>query len=291
MRWTPSERTDIEDRRGMSGGMMRRGAPLGIGGLLILLVLSYVTGQDFLSLLGTGDGQVVSEPSAPGGPVQSTPEEERVVDFVNVVLKDGQDVWNQLLGNRYERTTLVLFRQGVESACGFAESASGPFYCPADQKVYLDVSFFEELDRRFGAPGDFAQAYVVTHELGHHIQALLGTNRSVHQLQQQSSPEDANALSVRLELQADCFAGVWGHATAQSGRPANAPALDPDDVEEGLRAAAAIGDDRLQKMSGRGIRPEGFTHGSSQQRVSWLKRGLESGDPRACDTFGRGGTE
>jgi predicted metalloprotease len=292
MRWTPSERTDIEDRRGMGGGMMRRGAPLGIGGLLILLVLSYLTGQDFLSLLGSDPGQVVSQPSTtPTGEVKSTPEEERVVDFVNVVLKDAQSLWSQLLQGRYGRTTLVLFRQGVESGCGFAESASGPFYCPADQKVYLDVSFFEELDRRFGAPGDFAQAYVVTHELGHHVQTLLGTNRRVQQLQQQSREEEANALSVRLELQADCYAGVWGHSTAQPGRSANAPALDPDDVEEGLRAAAAIGDDRLQKASGRGVRPESFTHGSSQQRVSWLKRGLDTGDPNQCDTFGRGGTD
>jgi predicted metalloprotease len=289
MRWTPQEQTDIEDRRGQ-GGMMRRGAPLGIGGLLILLVLSYVTGTDFLSLLGSDAGQVASGPSsAPSGELQTTPQEEEIVKFMNVVMRDAQATWGQLLGTRYQRTVLVLFRQGTESGCGVADSGTGPFYCPADQKVYLDLSFFEELDRRFGAPGDFAQAYVVAHELGHHVQTLLGTNSRVQQLQQ-SRPDQANELSVRLELQADCFAGVWGHATAQPGRPAGAPTLDPDDVDEGLRAAAAIGDDRLQKESGRGIRPESFTHGSSQQRVSWLKRGLESGDPRTCDTFGGGGT-
>jgi predicted metalloprotease len=290
MRWSPEQRTDIEDRRA-GGGMIRRGAPIGIGGLLVLLVLSYLTGQDFLSLLGDGGGQVVSQPSgAPAGELQTSPEEERVVDFVNVVMRDAQAAWSQSLGNRYERTTVVLFRQGVESGCGFAESSTGPFYCPADRKIYLDLSFFAELDRRFGAPGDFAQAYVVAHELGHHVQTLLGTNGRVQQLQQ-ARPEQANALSVRLELQADCYAGVWGHATMQAGRPANAPALDPDDVEEGLRAAAAIGDDRLQKLSGRGVRPEGFTHGSSEQRVSWLRRGLQSGDPNTCDTFGGGSTD
>jgi uncharacterized protein len=287
MRWTPQERTDIEDRR--AGGMVRRGAPIGIGGLLVLLVLSYLTGQDFLSLLG-GGGQVVSQPSgAPAGELQTSPAEERIVDFVNVVSRDAQAAWERMLGNRYERTTVVLFRQGVESGCGFAESSTGPFYCPADRKVYLDLSFFAELDRRFGAPGDFAQAYVVTHELGHHVQTLLGTNARVQQLQQ-TRPAEANALSVRLELQADCYAGVWGHATAQPGRAADAPTMEANDVEEGLRAAAAIGDDRLQGMSGRGARPESFTHGSSEQRVQWLRRGLESGDPRVCDTFGSGST-
>jgi predicted metalloprotease len=289
MRWSERQDRDIEDRRAQ-GGMMRRGAPLGIGGLLILLVLSYVTGQDFLSLLGGEAGQIAPQPSgAPTGELQTTPQEERARKFVNVVFGDAQDTWTQVLGGRYQRSTLVLFRDGTESGCGVADSATGPFYCPADQKVYLDLSFFEELSTRFGAPGEFAQAYVIAHELGHHVQALLGTNRRVHELQQ-TRPDQANALSVRLELQADCYAGVWGHATAQAGRPADAPALEPNDAEAGLRAAAAIGDDRLQRMSGRGIRPESFTHGSSEQRVSWLKRGLETGDPRNCDTFGGGST-
>jgi uncharacterized protein len=290
MRWTPGDRSDIEDRRA-AGGMIRRGAPIGIGGLLILLVLSYLTGQDFLSLLGPAT-QISAPPSSGDSPgqLQTTPEEERLVDFMGAVLRDAQEVWARHLSGRYDRTTLVLFRNAVESACGFAESATGPFYCPADRKIYLDLSFFAELDRRFGAPGDFAQAYVVAHELGHHVQNVLGINSRVHQLQQ-SRPDQANDLSVRLELQADCFAGVWGQATTQPGRPASAPALEPGDAEEGLRAAAAIGDDRLQKMSGRGIQPESFTHGTSEQRVSWLRRGLQSGDPDACNTFGRGGTE
>jgi len=287
MRWTPSERQDIEDRRG-GGGFVRRGAPIGIGGLLVVLVLSYLTGQDFLSLLGPGAGQVAVPSGAPAGPVQSSPEEERLVDFMNAVLKDAQETWGRHMGGRYERTTLVLFRQATESACGFAESATGPFYCPGDRKIYLDLSFFEELTRNFGAPGEFAQAYVVAHELGHHVQTLMGINSEVHRLQE-SRPDRANALSVRLELQADCFAGVWGNATAQPGRPPNLPALESKDVEDGLRAAASIGDDRLQKMSGRAVQPESFTHGSSQERVTWLRRGLESGDPKACDTF-RAGT-
>jgi predicted metalloprotease len=175
---------------------------------------------------------------------------------------------------------LVLFDNAVQSACGSASSATGPFYCPADHKVYLDLSFFRELDQRFGAPGDFAQAYVVAHEVGHHIQNLVGTNQKVSRLQQQASESEANQLSVRLELQADCYAGVWGHYAAQQNR------LDPGDAEEGLRAAAAIGDDRLQQQSqGRAV-PESFTHGSSQQRVEWLRRGLTSGDIQSCDTFG-----
>jgi uncharacterized protein len=288
MRWTRSERTEIDDRRA-SSGMMRRGAPIGIGGLLIVLVLSYLTGQDFFSLLGPEAGQVITQPS--GGPVelQTTPEEEHLVDFVNVVLKDAQSTWAQLLEGRYERTKATLFREAIESACGFAQSATGPFYCPADRLIYVDLSFFAELDQRFGAPGDFAQAYVIAHELGHHVQTVLGINRRVQQLQQ-SRPNQANELSVRLELQADCFAGVWGHSTMQPGRPATAPSLEPGDVEEGLRAAASIGDDRLQRMSGRGVQPESFTHGSSEQRVTWLRRGLQSGDPNACDTFGGGAT-
>jgi uncharacterized protein len=284
MRWTPGNRGNVEDARGRSGGV---GIPLGIGGVVVLLIGSWLTGVNLFDVVGGGGGatDVVAE-----RPVNSTPEEEKVVDFVDAVTGDIQHTWSQKIGN-YQPTRTVLFRDGIQSACGMSSAATGPFYCPGDRKVYLDLSFFGDLHQKLGAPGDFAQAYVVTHELGHHVQTLLGTNRRVQQLQQQSGPEEANALSVRLELQADCYAGVWGHSTAQPGRPANAPALDPDDVEEGLRAAAAIGDDRLQKMSGRGVRPESFTHGSSQQRVTWLKRGLETGDPNVCDTFGRGGTD
>ncbi len=174
----------------------------------------------------------------------------------------------------------MLFRQATRTACGFGQAASGPFYCPGDGKVYLDLSFFDELDRRFGAPGDFAQAYVVAHEVGHHVQNLLGIERQMRQAQQQN-PGAANQLSVRLELQADCFAGVWGHSAAQDGH------LDTDDVDEGLRAASSIGDDRLQRQSSGTVNPESFTHGSSEQRVEWFRRGLQSGDADACNTFSR----
>lgn len=291
MRWSPTERTHIDDRRA-SGGMIRRGAPIGLGGLLVLLVLSYVTGTDFLSLLGTGGvpTPTSSQPSSAPGDLQTTPEEERLVDFVNRVVQDAGGVWAGLLRDRFQDTKAVLFRDQVESACGLGKSATGPFYCPSDHLIYLDLSFFAELDRRFDAPGDFAQAYVVAHEYGHHVQTLLGVNAQVQQLQQRR-PDQANELSVRLELQADCFAGVWGHATTQPGRPEGAPVLEAGDAEEGMRAAAAIGDDRLQRMSGRGVQPESFTHGTSEQRVSWLRRGLQRGDLDACDTFAAGGSD
>jgi predicted metalloprotease len=195
------------------------------------------------------------------------------------VIDDLQDTWARVLPGRYREAKLVLFRDLVESACGYAQSATGPFYCPADQRVYLDLGFFDELRRRFGAPGDFAQAYVIAHEVGHHVQRLLGIDQQVRRMQE-ARPDLANQLSVRLELQADCFAGVWGNSTAQR------QILERGDIEEGLNAAAAIGDDRIQRMSGSFVRPDAFTHGSSAQRVEWFRRGLESGDPNACDTFG-----
>jgi uncharacterized protein len=276
MRWTSGDRGNIEDARGRSAGGI---ASLGIGGFLILLVLSWVTGTNLFSLLGTD--------SAPGsvgtsGELQTTPAEERLVDFVDAVTEDAQRTWEQLLGGRYQRTRVVLFRDAIQSACGFAQSATGPFYCPGDQKVYLDLAFFRELSQRFGAPGDFAQAYVVTHEIGHHVQNLLGTTERV-----QGSRAGANSASVALELQADCYAGAWGHAASQQGRfQAGGVELDPGDAEEALRAAAAIGDDRLQRNATGRVMPDRFTHGTSAQRVAWFKRGMESGDPRACDTFG-----
>jgi predicted metalloprotease len=277
MKWTPTSRGNIEDRRGM-GGPMRAGMPLGIGGLLVVLVLSWATGTDFLSLIG-GDG------SAPVGvPADSSPSSptDQAALFVDNVAADNQEVWTRLLGQRYEQTRVVLFRDVVQSACGMAQSATGPFYCPGDHRVYLDLGFFDELDQRFGAPGDFAQAYVIAHEFGHHVQNLLGTNERV-QRDRRSGPESA---SVALELQADCYAGVWGRAASQPGRYEQGKVeLEPGDVEEGLRAAAAIGDDRLQKMSTGRVSPESFTHGSSQQRVEWFRRGMQTGDPRSCDTF------
>jgi len=283
MRWT-GDRGHIDDMRGRSG-FSGRGVPMGIGGLLVILLLSWLTGADFLSLLG-GIPPPGADTTGSTGTVASSPEEERLVDMVGAVMKDTQVTWGGLLPNKYQETRATLFRDSIQSACGFAQAATGPFYCPADQKVYLDLGFFDELDRRFGAPGDFAQAYVIAHEVGHHVQTVTGIEGQMRQMQRRN-PSQANELSVRLELQADCFAGVWGHAASQPGRfMQNRVELESGDVEEGLRAAAAIGDDRLQRMAGRGVAPESFTHGSSAQRVEWFRRGLERGDPEACNTFG-----
>ncbi|HKB10822.1 MAG TPA: neutral zinc metallopeptidase [Vicinamibacterales bacterium] len=274
MKWT-GDREDVEDMRGGSGfggGMV----PLGLGGFIVLLLLSWVSGTNLFSLLGTGSG---STSVGTSGQVDSSPVEERRVDFVGAVTKDVQDMWAERLGPRYERTRLVLFRDAIQSACGFAQAATGPFYCPGDRKVYLDLSFFDELSRRFGAPGDFAQAYVIAHEFGHHVQNLLGLNERASQDRRTGE----NSASVALELQADCFAGVWGHEASQGGRfQAGHVELDPGDAEEAIRAAGAIGDDRLQRMSTGHVMPDRFTHGSSAQRVTWFSRGMDSGDPRAC---------
>jgi predicted metalloprotease len=284
MKWQRGDDRYVEDRRGMSLG---RGVPLGIGGVLVLVVLSWLTGTDLLSLLGPAaqpdSGQVVERQAAPG--------EDRLKDMAGAVLSDLNATWGGLLGNRYQPTTVVLFTDQVNAeGCGLAESATGPFYCPGSRKVYIDLGFYRELDERFGAPGDFAQAYVLAHEVGHHVQALLGIEEQVRRAQQ-SRPEQANALSVRMELQADCLAGVWGHAASQPGRAAEGRVeLETGDVEEGLTAASAIGDDRLQRMSSGRVAPERFTHGSSEQRVQWFRRGLESGNPDVCDTFGGGTT-
>ena len=283
MRWSGQrESGQIEDRRGLPVG--RGGVAIGGGGLLLLLVIAAVTGVNPLDLL-----QVVSEPqvSVDPGPTGrvGTPADERG-KFVSVVLASTEDVWRRRLaagGRDYRLPTLVLFSDAVESACGFSEAAVGPFYCPLDEKVYIDLSFFSDLERRFGAPGDFAQAYVVAHEVGHHVQNLLGVSAKVRDRQRQGSREEANALSVRLELQADCLAGIWGH---DAGRDSNL--LEPGDVEEGLRAAAAIGDDRLQRRAQGYTVPETWTHGSAEMRVRWLRRGLDSGDLEGCDTFAGG---
>jgi predicted metalloprotease len=265
-----------------------RGGGLGIGGILILLILSFVFKQDLLSPflggegMGAGGMETASVPSS--GSAVNDPAEERQVQFVSFVLDDTERVWTKILaaeGSRYNPPKLVLFRDAVQSACGFADSATGPFYCPGDQKAYVDLSFFDELRRRFGAPGDFAQAYVLAHEIGHHLQNLLGVERQVRQLQRQN-PGAQNQLSVRMELQADCFAGVWAHSTAQRNL------LEAGDVEEALRAAAAVGDDHIQKMSRGHVSPESFTHGSSAQRMEWFRRGMQAGNPEACNTFAAG---
>jgi hypothetical protein len=253
---------------------------LGVGGLLVVLLLSWFTGVDFLSLLGSG-GSPTGDATGTTGTVNATPEEERLVGMVDAVMGDAQDTWRQLLGGRYQDTRAVLFRDVTDSRCGFAQPATGPFYCPADRKIYLDLGFFDELESKLGAPGDFAQAYVLAHEIGHHVQTLTGVESQVRQ-RQARDPSAQNSLSVRMELQADCYAGVWGHHANQGSGQVQ---LDPGDVDEGLRAAAAIGDDRLQRMQGGRVAPERFTHGTSEQRAEWLRRGLETGDPRQCDTF------
>jgi uncharacterized protein len=281
MRWVDrGTSSDVEDRRGQSGGG-RPGMRIGLGGLVLLGVLSLVFQRNFFALLGEGGdpGAAGIEEGAPRGPAGS-PEEEKVVHFVSFVLDDVQDVWTrefQELGRTYDRSKLVLFTDATRSGCGYAESAMGPFYCPADQKVYIDLGFYSELRRRFGAPGDFAQAYVLAHEVGHHVQDLLGLEEKMRDAQSRR-PDQAKALSVRFELQADCFAGVWAHSTNQRNL------LEAGDVEEAMGAAAAVGDDRIQKQSTGRVNPETWTHGSSQQRMQWFKTGLQSGRIDDCDT-------
>jgi hypothetical protein len=283
MRMEGREASDqVEDRRGMRipGG---RGTGFGCIGLILVLVISYFTGADprqLLGLLGLVEQMAPAtvEQQVPAG---QPPKDDPQARFVAQVLKGTEEAWGQVFargGNPYEKPILVLFDGRVESACGLASAAVGPFYCPADRKLYLDTAFFRELSQRFGAPGDFAQAYVIAHEVGHHVQNLLGLSDQVTAMQQRArSQEEVNALSIRLELQADCFAGVYGHFDQQY--------LEDGDVEEGLRAAAAIGDDMIQKQTQGYTAPESWTHGSADMRVRWLRKGLQSGDPASCDTF------
>jgi uncharacterized protein len=286
MRWEDGRESDqVEDRRGFTGGRVAIG---GCGTLIVVLVISLLTGTSPIRILqllnGTStSGTVATAPSgAPSGAPARPGAEDQETKFVKVILADTEDTWTTIFaadGRKYQLPTLVLFTDQTQTACGQGSAAQGPFYCPLDRKVYLDLGFFDELSRRFGAPGDFARAYVIAHEIGHHVQQQLGIADKVDDLRRRSSREDANQLSVRLELQADCFAGVWGNRGAQKGL------LEPGDAEAGLRAAAAIGDDRLQRMATGRVQPESWTHGSSQQRVEWLRRGLTSGDPGACKTF------
>lgn len=285
MRWQMGRRSsNVEDLRGSRfGGRMPGGMKMGCGTIVLILIVSFLFGQNPLQLLtlltGGGSGMQMQVPEN----YQPSAEENQAADFVSVMLADMEDTWPALLqpmGAYYEQPKLVLFSDMVQSACGFNEAASGPFYCPLDQKVYIDLSFFNELNR-LGAPGDFAQAYVIAHEVGHHVQTLLGTSSRVRQMQERAGSEaEANALSVALELQADCYAGVWAYHANQQRQM-----LEPGDVEEGLQAAASIGDDRLMRMSGRAVQPESFTHGTSEQRAQWLRTGLSTGDCEACDTF------
>lgn len=263
------------------GGGGRGGGGLSIGGIVVVLIICWVTGINPLTLLSGGDtGMDTGTSTTQQAP--RTPAEDEMTGFVRTVLADTEDTWNEIFqsnGARYEEPTLVLFGGQVRSACGFASSASGPFYCPSDRKVYLDTEFFKELSQRLGAGGDFAEAYVVAHEVGHHVQNLLGVLPKFNQARQNMSETEANRMSVRVELQADCFAGVWGKRTQQKGF------LESGDLEEALNAAQQIGDDTLQKRSQGYVVPESFNHGTSQQRMRWFKQGFDTGDMKACDTF------
>lgn len=283
MKWSPGgESGDIEDRRdeGGGGGFQLGGMHIGIGTAIVLAILSFVFRTNLFTLLGggsVGSGTTVSQPDTARDAA-----EKPLVEFVSFVLDDTQKTWTQLLpqqtGTPYRHAKLVLFRDYTQSGCGGAQSATGPFYCPDDEKVYIDLGFFDELSRRFGAPGQFAEAYVLAHELGHHVQKLTGIEGKVHQLQESNSRE-VNPLSVKLELQADCLAGVWAHSTQQRGL------LEKGDVESAMGAASAVGDDRLQKMSTGHVNPDSFTHGSSQQRMRWFDAGFANGTVTACNTF------
>ena len=271
---TGGRSSNVEDRRGLGGR-----AGMGIGGTVVLLVLSLIFGRDFIGESGVQPG--VTSTSNGGLSAADSAREEPQVIFVGQVLDDAQQTWSTLLpkyGAQYRDAKLVLFRDYTETGCGTGQAAMGPFYCPLDEKVYIDLGFYDELQKRLGASGDFAQAYVIAHEIGHHVQHLLGTDQQVRRAQQ-GDPGSANQYSVRLELQADCFAGVWGRSTEQRNN------LSPGDIEEGMNAAASVGDDRILQKAGRRADVESFTHGSSAQRVSWFRKGFDSGDPRVCDTF------
>ncbi len=279
MRWTPGgNEDDVEDRRGDGGGI--GGLHIGIGGFVIVAILSLVFHRNFFALLssgsGAGAGTGISQAQSP-----QDDSEKPLVEFVTFVLNDAQATWAKILtaqGTPYRHAKLVLFRHSIDSACGMAESASGPFYCPEDEKVYIDLSFYRELRDRFGAPGEFAEAYVLAHEIGHHVQKLLGTEGKVRTAEMRN-PQSKGALSQKVELQADCFAGVWGHSTEQRNL------LDPNDLNSALKAAAAVGDDRLQKMTTGHVNPDTFTHGTSSQRMSWFQKGFDNGTIAACNTF------
>jgi predicted metalloprotease len=282
MRWQQDHQSpDVIDNRGQSSGGGGGGMRLGLGGFLVVGVLSVLFRTNLFALFD-GSGAPPQGANATSGPPRtSNPQEDRDVHFVSFVLDDVQENWTRImpaLGRPYERTRLVLFTDAVNTGCGGADSNTGPFYCPADQRVYIDLGFFRELRTRFAAPGDFAQAYVLAHEIGHHAQRLLGIEASTRAAQARN-PARENDLSVRLELQADCFAGVWAHSTQQRNL------LEQGDLEEALAAAAAVGDDRIQRGAGRRVNPETWTHGSAEQRASWFRRGWSSGDPRQCDTF------
>lgn len=284
------ESGNIEDRRGQSAGGRGRmpGMRAGVGGglgLLVVLVLALFLGVDPAKVI---DPAALQEPAPTEveraqGPIAENDVEAARRRLVAVVLAETEDTWNEIFargGGAYEEPVLVLFRDAVESACGFAESAAGPFYCPPDRKLFLDLGFFDDMEQKLGAGGDFAMAYVIAHEVGHHVQTLLGISDKVMQLRRRAAPERSNELSVRQELQADCFAGIWARRTQSS-----TGIIEDGDIEEALNAAAAVGDDRLQRQAQGRVMPETFTHGSSAQRVEWFRRGFQSGELASCDTF------
>jgi predicted metalloprotease len=284
MRWQDLRRSsNVEDRRGGGGGL-RPAALGGVGGIgaIVIVVVALFFGVDPRVLL---DGMATQESTQPARPAPGTPggAPDEMGQFVSAVLANTEDIWRAVFvaaGETYQEPRLVLFDGGIRSACGFADSAVGPFYCPGDRKVYIDLAFFDELGRRFGAPGDFAQAYVVAHEVGHHVQNLMGIMEKADRARSRLSETEANALSVKIELQADCFAGVWAaHANRDSG------ILEPGDIEEALGAASAVGDDTLQRRGQGTVVPDSFTHGSSEQRRRWFTNGYKAGTPGACDTF------
>jgi uncharacterized protein len=296
MEWQPGNMSsDIEDRRNDSGGggggfgFGGGGGGIGIIGVIVLVVLSLVTGRNFIGgmLSGGGGGSQPAQQTRPAVPREHSAAEDRDAHLISVVLDDVQQQWTKIFaqdGKQYRHAKLVLFRGATYSGCGTARASTGPFYCPQDEKVYIDLDFWDELKRFGGSTADFAQAYVIAHELGHHVQKLKGIEGKVTRLQQQE-PGERNHLSVDLELQADCFAGVWAHSYVERGK------ADASDISNALNAATAVGDDHLQKMSGRAVSPESWTHGSSAQREKWFNAGLNSGDPASCNTFGGGTAE
>lgn len=285
MKWEGNRESDnVEDRRGSGGGFpLPGGRGIGIGTIVIALLGGWLLGINPLTLLGLLSGAGGPPAQVQQAPAQRPPADDRLARFVSTVLADTEDVWHGVFrqaGGSYQEPRLVLFRGATPTACGTGQAAMGPFYCPADQKVYIDLGFYETLQSRLGAPGDFAQAYVIAHEVGHHVQNLLGISAKVDQMRGRVSQAEYNRLSVRLELQADCFAGVWAHH-AQNARQI----LEQGDVEEAMNAAAQIGDDALQRSSGGAVVPESFTHGTSAQRQRWFHTGMQQGGLKACDTF------
>jgi len=285
MRWQGRRESDnVEDRRNDSGAPMSGGRgfrlPSGKGGIILLLVV-VVAGYYGVDLTGLLTGQPLTSPSTQ----QSvSPKDDEAAKFTSVILATTEDTWGQIfqkMGRQYQQPKLVMYRGATRTGCGTGQSVMGPFYCPADSTVYIDLSFYDDMKHKLGADGDFAQGYVIAHEVGHHVQKLLGIEPKVRQLQQQASQAEVNRLSVRMELQADCFAGVWGHSMKQQG------VLENGDLQEALNAAQAIGDDRLQQQSQGRVVPDSFTHGTSEQRYTWFKRGFDSGDPAQCNTFGK----